>query len=207
MFCAYAGLELEDCRFSSRQEFLDLKEDGTLPFGQVPLLEVVEPKNDDGTQSVHKLVQSNAILRYLATISGQWPTNDPILAAKIDALMDQETDMFTGTTVATYTTRFGIILDDENKQKCMDMIVSEVLPRHLASIERQLKASATGWIAGTERPTPADFIYYSKFAHYIASHDALPEKLRTLQDYPEIQKFVDKVSSLEQVKSYYAAKK
>merc|ERR1711957_845874 len=113
LFCAYAGLELDDYRFSSRQEFAEMKESGKLAFGQVPLLEV-----DGGT---HMLVQSGAILRYLAKLSGLYP-DDPIVAAKIDAALDQEADAFAGLTVASYSTRFGIDLDGDAKSKSYQTI-------------------------------------------------------------------------------------
>ena len=110
LFCAYAGLELDDHRFASRDEFTALKESGKIAFGQVPMLEI-----DDGK---HQLVQTASILRYLAKISNVgYPLDDPIMAAKVDAALDQENDSFTGMTVATYTTRFGIPLDDEMKTK------------------------------------------------------------------------------------------
>eukprot|EP00961_Rhodomonas_salina_P114075 1534773-Rhodomonas_salina.2 len=38
LLAAYSGLELEDYRFEGRDHFMKLKEDGTLPFGQVPPL-------------------------------------------------------------------------------------------------------------------------------------------------------------------------
>jgi glutathione S-transferase len=196
LFCAYAGLELEDYRFTSRDEFHALKEDGTLAFGQVPLLEV------DGK---HLLVQTGAILRYLAQIAGLWPS-DPLLAAKVDACMAQEGDAFLGATVVTYSTRFGIPLDDESKKRAMETISSDVMPTHLKNLERLLKASSTGWLAGAEEPSPADFLWYSRFVHYMAAAEAFPEKLRKLEDYPLIQAFCDKVGSLEAIQEYYTKK-
>lgn len=196
LFCAYAGLELEDYRFSSRDEFFALKENGTLAFGQVPLLEV------DGK---HQLVQTGAILRYLAQIAGLWPS-DPLLAAKADACMAQEGDAFLGPTVVAYNSRFGIPMDDEQKKKAMETIASDVVPTHLKNLERLLKTSSTGWLAGTEEPSPADFMWYSRFVHYMAATEAYPEKLRKLEEYPLLQAFRDKVGSLEAIKEYYAKK-
>jgi glutathione S-transferase len=196
LFCAYAGLELEDYRFASRDEFHALKENGTLAFGQVPLLEV------DGK---HQLVQTCAILRYLAQIAGLWPC-DPLVAAKVDACMAQEGDAFLGPTVVTYNTRFGIPMDKELKEKAMETISSDVMPTHFENLERLLNTSSTGWLAGTEEPSPADFMWYSRFVHYMAATDAFPEKLRKLEDYPLLQAFCDKVGSLEAIKEYYAKK-
>jgi glutathione S-transferase len=197
LFCAYAGLELEDYRFSSRDEFHALKQDGTLAFGQVPLLQV------DGK---HQLVQSGAILRYLAQIAGLYPS-DPLLAAKVDACMAQVGDAFYGSTAVTYNTRFGIPMDDELKKKAMETISSDILPTHLKNLERLLTTSSTGWLAGTEEPSPADFMWYSSFVHYMAAAtEVFPEKLCKLEDYPLLQAFCDKVGSLEAIKEYYAKK-
>lgn len=198
LFCKYAGLELEDYRFASHDELHALKENGTLAFGQVPLLEV------DGT---HKLVQSSAILRYLSKIAGMYP-DDPIVAAKVDAALDQETDAFTGVTVATYSARFGIPLDDVAKARCYDILSTEVLPRHLGDIESLLKISPTGWVAGTPEPTAADFVWYCRFAQYLPDNSKhFPSHLSSLENYPSCLKLVAQMNELEAVKEFYVVSK
>jgi glutathione S-transferase len=196
LFCAYAGLKLEDYRFASRDEFLALKNNGTLAFGQVPLLEV------DGK---HQLIQTCAILRYLAQIAGLYPS-DPLLAAKVDACMAQEGDAFLGPTIVTYNARFGIPMDDELKKKSMETISADVMPMHFKNIERLLKTSSTGWLAGTTEPSPADFMWYSRFVDYMAAAEIFPEKLRKLEDYALVRAFCEKVGSLEAIKEYHAKK-
>ncbi|CAB9506089.1 S-transferase A2 [Seminavis robusta] len=200
LLCAYAGLELEDYHFASRQEFQDLKANGKLAFGQVPLLEV-----DDGA---HQLVQSTAILRYLAKLGGLYPRDDDILAAKIDAALAQEADAFTGPTVATYTTRFGICLEGDALQQSKELIAKEVIPRHLDALEQLLNSSSTGWIAGTDQPSPADFVWYVRLALWLPETQ-LPfqKEILSFQGYPKIKAFVDKFASLEAIKRYYADKK
>lgn len=72
-----------------------MKQDGRLPFGQLPALQV-----DD-----QLLVQSAAILRFVGKLANLYPTgsgSDDIYAAKIDAAMDEETDMFVGLSVSRY---------------------------------------------------------------------------------------------------------
>ncbi|CAJ1942768.1 unnamed protein product [Cylindrotheca closterium] len=197
LLCAYTGLELEDYRFASSQEFVDLKENGKLAFGQVPMLEV------DGK---HQLIQSGAIMRYLAKLTKLCP-EDPLEAAKVDAIFDQENDAFMGATVASYTTRFGIEMDDATKQKAFDTISKEILPRHLGNLERLLKASSTGWVAGTETPTIADFVWFARFDDYIPNRKQLSENLRSLDDYPECKAFVERFKSLAPIKEYYANQK
>merc|ERR1711957_440138 len=110
-----------------------------------------------------------------------------------------------GLTVASYSTRFGIDLDGDAKSKSYQTISREVLPRHLGNVERLLESSATGWIAGTKEPSPADFVWYGRLADYIPSKRELTEKVRTLRDYPGCREFVKKFGSLEAVKEYYDA--
>jgi glutathione S-transferase len=197
LICAFSGLELEDYRFSTRDEFLAMREGTRLPFGQVPMLEV------DGK---HNLVQSCAIMRYLGKLSGLYPTEDPLLAAKVDAAMDQETDAFTGITVLTYGPRFGIDLTLEEKEKAYGNINETVLPGHLKNIEKWLIASNTGWIAGTDDPSPADFMWYVRLTNMAENKD-LSDKVKTFEDFPKIQEFIQKFKSLESIEEYYSLKK
>jgi glutathione S-transferase len=194
LFCAYAGLELEDYRFASRDEFTSMKENGKLAFGQVPMLEV---------NGQHQLVQTAAILRYLAKVSKLYP-EDPLLAAKVDAVLDQETDAFIGATVASYTTRFGLVLDEDAKTKIYETIDKEILPRHLGNLEKLFHASSTGWVAGTEEPSPADFVWYTRFADYLPEKKELSDKIKNLDDYPACKAFVEKFKALEGIKEYYS---
>ena len=93
--------------------------------------------------------QSATILRYLAKLGGgEIYPSDPLLAAKVDAALDQEVDAFIGATVASYTTRFGIEMTNSQVEKAAAALSEEVMPRHLGAIEAQLKAGATGWVAG-----------------------------------------------------------
>jgi prostaglandin-H2 D-isomerase / glutathione transferase len=219
LLCVYGGLDLEDYRMQSSDEFLQLKAEGKLAFGQVPMLEVVqevqvEVEEENGnTKKVvhhhhHQLVQSTAILRYLGKLSGLYPKDDDILAAKIDAAMAQETDAFMGPVVATYTKRFGICLEGEQAMtQSKELIANEVIPRHLAALEKLLAMSETGWIAGTEKPSPADFVWYVQLAMYMPGKpEFFPEKLCTFQDYPRIKAFVNKFSALPTIQDYYAKK-
>jgi glutathione S-transferase len=195
LFCAYAGIELEDYRFKARDEFLAMKEGTRLPFGQVPMLEV------DGK---HNLVQTCAIMRYLSKLAGLYPTDDLIQAAKVDALMDQEADAFVGTTVLTYDLRFGIDLTPDAKEKSYEQINETVLPGHLKNIEKCLIASPTGWIAGTDEPSPADFIWFTRLSS-MSEKKELSETIKKLEEFPKIRAFMEKFSSLESIREYYAA--
>eukprot|EP00521_Asterionellopsis_glacialis_P013859 CAMPEP_0195306276 /NCGR_PEP_ID=MMETSP0707-20130614/37117_1 /TAXON_ID=33640 /ORGANISM="Asterionellopsis glacialis, Strain CCMP134" /LENGTH=267 /DNA_ID=CAMNT_0040370489 /DNA_START=148 /DNA_END=951 /DNA_ORIENTATION=+ len=195
LLSAYAGLEMEDFRYTEPKQFIEMKENGTLPFEQVPMLEI-----DDGK---HRIPQSSAILRYLAKLGGLYP-KDPILAAKVDAALDQEADAFLGPTVATYHRRYGIVLNDEGLAKTAYLIATETMPQHLRCIDRLLAESSTGWIAGTEEPSPADFVWACRLVHYLPNQgNFFSEGLGKLEGFPHCKKFVDKFMALPQIKKYY----
>lgn len=193
LYCAYAGLELEDIRFQSVSEFQALRDGGKLAFGQVPLLEI------DGKE---QLVQSSSILTYLSKISGKYP-EDPLVAARIDAALCAEADAFCGTTVATYSYRFGFSPDDETRAKIFQCISDEILPRHLKNIEKQIQDSPTGWIAGTTEPSVADFLWFCHFYSGIPEKTEYSDKVRSLEDYPTLKAFVEKMLTLEAVAKFY----
>lgn len=154
----------------------------------------------------HQIVQSAAILRYLGKLSGLYPQEDALVAAKVDAILDQETDAFMGVTVASYTTRFGIHLDEEAKKKSYETISNQVLPRHMTSLEKLFQASTTGWVAGTAEPSPADFAWYSRLADYFPSKSELSDSVKHLDDFPALKPLIDKMKSLEEIKDYYTKK-
>lgn len=194
MICAYSGLKLEDHRFESRDQFLAIKNSSRLPFGQVPMLEV-----DGGKAS---MVQSTAIMRYLGKLSGLYPMDDHILAQKVDAIMDQATDVFTGMTVLTYGSRYSIDLSPEAKAKCYEHYNESVLPNHLKRAERVIGSSETGWMAGTKEPSPADFVWYCSLVNMAAKKE-ISDKNKELEEFPKLKAFVEKFASLEAIIKYY----
>jgi glutathione S-transferase len=193
LICAYSGLKLQDHRFESRDEFKAMKEGSRLPFGQVPMLEV------DGKVA---MVQSTAIMRYLGKLSGLYPMKDHVLAQKVDAVMDQATDVFTGSTVLTYGLRYAIDLSPEAKEKSFEHYNQTVLPDHLKRAERIVGSSATGWMAGTEEPSPADFVWYCSLTNMAAKKE-ISEKNKTLESFPKLKAFLEKFESLEAIKQYH----
>ena len=93
-----------------------MKKSGELMFGQVPALQV----KTGGDVTV--LNQSAAILRFVAKLAperGLYP-QDAVLAAKVDALCDQEADAFAGMRVCKYKERFGFgfLNDAANAELC-----------------------------------------------------------------------------------------
>ena len=98
LLCTYSNLSFEDIRLT-RAQFEELRAKNKLPFGQVPALEV---------DAKAILVQSAAIMRYLGKLSGLYPS-DPLLAAKVDAVMDEEADLLTGLSVSKYSCKSTIL--------------------------------------------------------------------------------------------------
>ena len=193
LICAYGGLKLEDHRFESRCQFLAMKDSSRLSFGQVPMLEV------DGKAT---MVQSAAIMRYLGKLTGLYPMDDHILAQKIDAIMDQVSDVFMGSTVLTYGLRYAIDMSPEAKEKCYGIFNETVLPGHLKRAERVLESSATGWMAGTTEPSPADFVWYCSLVNMAAKKEISDEN-KSLSGFPKLKAFMGKFESLEAIKEYY----
>ena len=102
LLLAHLGVAFEDRRFKARDEFLALKP--TLKFGQVPCLKL------DGVE----LFQSSAILRALAQkfdVSGTLYPEDACLAAQVDGLIAQVSDMTQGWGPLRYRERHGFPAD------------------------------------------------------------------------------------------------
>ena len=222
LLCSYADLALDDHRFASRDEFKALKESSILPFGQVPMLEVKydeslendTKKTDDGkalasTNHHYRIVQSSAIMRYLGRITGLYPTtlseDDLMMATKIDAFLDQETDAFTGVTVLTYSQRFGLDLTDEQKDSSYELVNTQTLPNHLWNLEKVLSMSKSGWLADTAEPSICDFVWACRLQS-LASKKELSTKIQNLDDFPNLKAFVDKFYNLKKIKDYYEKK-
>ena len=194
LILSLSGVPFEDYRFADRDEFLALKP--KLKFGQVPCLTV------NGTE----LFQSAAIFRFVATYFGAtdlYPS-DALLAAQVDALLDQVKDMDIGKGVASYKRRFGFpesVLNDDNAEQVFELWRAETLPRHLSFFEAALDASPTAWLCGTASPTIADVFLATQLNSYRTKWPALPPyapKLQALVDgvyqQPKIQEFLRSAS-------------
>ena len=164
-----------------------------LAFGQVPALEVT--KNG----KTNFLFQSASILRFLAKISGKdslYPT-DPVVAAHVDMICDQEADAFQGFRVARYKDRFGFssetVLTPDVEKRVKATINRDIIPRHLGYMERLLKRGGTGYLAGTKEPTIADFFWYPTF---VAVAEGWTGNPKALESFPLIQFFMTKCKAL-----------
>ncbi|KAJ1423502.1 hypothetical protein B484DRAFT_451869 [Ochromonadaceae sp. CCMP2298] len=193
--CAYGNLPLDDIRLD-RDGFDALKTSGKLSFGQLPALQVGE----------EMLFQSAAIIKYVGKQCGLYPRGgDDMLAARIDALLDCEADLFAGLSASRYAARYGFgFLTPADQAACRAELNTSVLPRHLSNLELQLANSQTGWIANTPLPSVADFALVPRLQWLVEPgvNEGISPTL--LEGYPLICALIEKLMALPQVVAYYA---
>jgi glutathione S-transferase len=129
---ALADQKYEDIRYE-RDVWPKHKPD--MPFGQVPVLEVV-----DGSNSF-KLPQSTTIYRYLANKLG-FAGKSLEESAKIDAYADLINDMLAGMIVAFHES------DEEKKKELFKKYFSETIHGFLVHFDKVLGESKSGYIVG-----------------------------------------------------------
>merc|ERR1712166_1692650 len=205
---AYGGIEFVDHRFSGVDEFNELKQNGMLRFGQVPALEVTAA---DGTSNV--LTQSLAILRFVAKLAppelDMYPA-DPVVACLVDGICDQEADAFMGFRITKYKARlgFGILEQPEGAAvlaAAESANVTEVIPRHLGTLNAQLVSGGTGWLAGTAQPSIADF-FWAPWLSWMESYQWCGDGVDVLANTPELASWLKRFYDLPSVVSYYQSK-
>lgn len=189
LLCKHAGVPLKDTRLT-RPEFEALRGSGALLFNQLPALR-------DTAAPGKTFAQSASILRYIGKKTGHYPS-DPAAAALVDAVMDQEADMFAGLSASRYRDRFGYESLDEATVATVRRALNErVLPHHLTLLERIAAASSTGWIAGTEGPSVADFCLVPRLQWLAGGHnDGISTDI--LKPFPLLCGLVDKFAALSE---------
>ncbi|CEG48312.1 glutathione s [Plasmopara halstedii] len=113
------GVPFEDKRISFA-EFKAIK--GSLPLGQVPLLEV------DG----EVFTQSHAMIRFAGRMAGLYPVTIPILTLKIDEVLHGLNEM--GEKVFSTFSE-----SEEVKKKAREELASDTIPRYASLIEARLE--------------------------------------------------------------------
>ena len=205
LLCNDANLSLKDTRLSF-DKFKEMKESGALSYGQVPCLVVT----NKASGSVDKICQSASINRFIGKLAGEqyYTMVDPVKAALIDSIIDEENDMFVGIGVATYKGRFGFgfLADEKNESQLNSAVTSiktEILPRHLSFLEQLLKNSKTGWLAGTDGPSICDFIFAPRMK-WLQSGILDINKAIVKDGYPGVYTWYTNFYDLPSVKKYYA---
>lgn len=121
------------------EQFGHCREDGEFPFGGVPVM-VVE--TDNGAQCVS---QSNAILHFAGHLSGLYPSQDPLLALRVDELLGVSEDI---------ACLIEPSLDEEDIDRKMSMrrkLAEEILPYWMGCLNQLLVANgSTGYLVGDD---------------------------------------------------------
>eukprot|EP00276_Gloeochaete_wittrockiana_P007175 CAMPEP_0184653682 /NCGR_PEP_ID=MMETSP0308-20130426/11408_1 /TAXON_ID=38269 /ORGANISM="Gloeochaete witrockiana, Strain SAG 46.84" /LENGTH=160 /DNA_ID=CAMNT_0027089283 /DNA_START=72 /DNA_END=551 /DNA_ORIENTATION=- len=133
-------LEFEDKRIT-RDEYVQMKRTGLLPFGQLPIIDF------DGFQ----LVQSKAIIRYIARLKGLYGCD-----AKEGALCDMISEALTDVNVLASAWFYST----EDKRPVVEANYESVLPSWLAYFENLLKTSHHKSYFVGDRLTYADILVF-----------------------------------------------
>ena len=141
LMLSHANFQYEDCRMPF-EEFGQKKAQGYFPLGSMPIWE------EDG----FKMCQSSAILRMMAIRTGYY-SDDPMTCWAIDSLVDFAEDM---------QGKHGYIYDpllaqqpfDESRaDQWFETFWNKVIPVY----EKRMAGHGRKFLAGTDRPTMADF--------------------------------------------------
>ncbi|KAJ0405210.1 hypothetical protein ATCC90586_001162 [Pythium insidiosum] len=124
-----AGMPFEDEHIG--REELDKRRE-SLPFGQVPVLEV------DG----ELVAQSLPILRYVGSITGLYPANDVLAALRVDEIFSILDEVYNKIS-PTYR------ITDREKQLAMRKVLADVaIPNAMKVIDERLAASGGKFVTG-----------------------------------------------------------
>ena len=111
----------------------------------------------------------------------------------------------TGVMCSKYADRFGFgkaMEDPDLMAATRESLSTEVLPRHLGYFEDILAQSATGWLAGGDYPSFADFIVATSLPG-LPKLDGIADDL--LDGFPKIQEFLAKFDALPAVQKWREA--
>jgi len=106
----------------------------------------------------------------------------------VDAILDQDNDLAMGLTISTYPSRFGFGFLEKSPENVKDIrksLSDEILPRHLASIERTIEPNIGPWLGGQQNPTIADFALFYRFESFEAG-SYVDVNMNLLKPYPNI---------------------
>ena len=76
----------------------------------------------------------------------------------------------------------------------------EIIPRHLGQLQQQLDASATGWLAGTQGPSIADFFWVPSL---MALQKGRSGDADVLKAFPRLEALVGRFLALPKIAEYY----
>ncbi|XP_042527889.1 glutathione S-transferase A3-like isoform X1 [Dipodomys spectabilis] len=174
---AAAGVEFEEEFIASPEDMAKLKTEGSVMFQQVPMVEM------DGM----KLVQSRAILNYIATKYNLYGQD-----AKERVLIDMYTEGMTD------LNEMFILLPMASKEEKPDKIATikdKTKNRYLPAFEKVLKSHGQDYLVGN-RLSRADILMV-ELLYYIEELDA-----SLLDGFPLLQALKTRISNLPNVKKF-----
>mgnify|MGYP001179922998 CR=1 FL=1 len=178
------GIPFDDVR-TTGEEFEKLKTAGTLPYGQLPVLEV------DGTV----IAQSVAIARFCGKQAGLYPMDNDVNAARVDELLDTATQI-----TELLSPSFGET--DSGKRAAMrDELASQTLPTWLGFLESRLISNReSGYFVGPQL-TIADLAIWRLLGWITGGHlDGIPTNL--LDSHPKLDSHFQNIDGHDGVRSW-----
>jgi len=181
-------IKYDDIRVE-RDEFMRARSSGKLdngtiiPFHQLPCL-IVDNES---------IGQTAGIARYCGKLSGLYPSDDNLLAAKIDQYIDLMTDI----TVLTFNA--GRDLEPEEKIIKRKEFFDQEFTRKFKMLEKNISNNGKTIIANSFNIS--DIALWS-FVNWITSGsiDGFPNNI--LNDYPKIEKVFKYVKALPEIKNW-----
>jgi glutathione S-transferase len=177
------GIDFEN-RFVTGADFKTARQDGSLPFGQMPILIV------DG----ETIAQTGAIARFCGKLGGLYPTEDALAAAKIDQLIDAATDI---TNQISPTMR---IKDTHAKLAARKVLAEESLPKWLSYLEALAPTDGRTYFVGNTL-TIADLAIW-RLMDWIKGGilDGVP--VHIIDPYPGLQVHHDRIGSIPKIQQW-----
>ncbi|XP_041354738.1 glutathione S-transferase A4-like [Gigantopelta aegis] len=171
---AATGIQFTEEFLTEPEQFNKLKSDGRLLFGQVPLLEI------DGRD----IVQTNAIVRYLATKGNIWGNEHE--KVQVDMLYEGSRD---------FALAF-LIIGFQDESKALDAAKSTTMPKYFAIFEEVLNKNGSGYLVGKQL-TLADV---GLLEPVLIALDYFGEE--ALKEFPSLKKFHSTMLFNERISSY-----
>jgi glutathione S-transferase len=171
-------------RHPSRDEFRTAKTNGSLPFGQMPILIV------DG----ETIAQTGAIARFCGKLSGMYPTNDPVAAAKIDQLIDAATD------ITTKVSPTMSVKDEAEKMAARTVLAEETLPRWFGYLEALCPDGENTFFVG-DTMTIADLAIWRLMGWFTGGFlDGIPATV--VDGFPKLQAHSERIGSEPRIQQW-----
>jgi glutathione S-transferase len=171
------GIPFDDVR-PTGDEFRAMKNAGVLPYGQLPVLEV------DG----FRLGQTVAIARYCGKLSGLYPVDDDLHAARVDELLDTASQI-TGLLSETMREK-----DLEKRLALRAELASDTLLKWMTFLENRLIQNENSPMFVGAKMTVADLAVW-RLLGWLTSGvlDGLPKTL--LNGHPVLQAHSEHIAS------------